>query len=308
MRIEKKSANSLAFSALLAVLLILPTAVFAQETLDLPVDEKDIEDYEISTFIRGVSVNGWNRVLGTPAVENLPFVGNLGFAVGGVLNPDGPALPIDNDTPLDALMASYAAPDVYLAFFGVDGAEDVPNQNIPYADYPQIFKHDGTSGPLEQHLETDEWWDYTNGAQTDGYTVGDWLSAFGRITFTCSPTEGNYYQLRLRNMIPGGLYTVWGFYFDTEAGQLQQDFPFGGTSANVFVANHKGNILGTRALSFCPMKIEDDERNQLVNLFVVYHPDGRVNAAVGHTVAEPPFNGPGMTATPQVMFPFPENF
>lgn len=271
-----------------------------------PADEGENED-ALEASIRAVAVNGWNRVFGSPATH-LRFVGDLQFAVGGALGSEGTAVEIDDQTPLDALLASYAAPEVYLAFFGVPGAETVPNQGIPYADYPQIFKHDGTSGPLQQHLENPEWWDYSNGAQTKGLTLERWLEAQGKIRFVCSESEGNYYELRLRNMIPGGLYTVWGFYFDQAVGQLQQDFPFGGTSANVFVADRKGEISSSRSLSFCPMTIDPSERNQLVNLFVVFHPDGRVNAAVGHTVAMPPFNGPGMTATPQLMFPVPESF
>lgn len=262
----------------------------------------------ISASVEGTPVNGWNRIFGSPAVDDLRFVGNLEFAVGGVFHPAGSALAIDQDTSPDSLLASYAAPDVYLAFFGVPNAETVPNQNILFDEYPQIFKHDGTSGPLKPLLENDKWWEYSNGAQVKGYTVEKWLAARGKIEFVCSPEEGNYYKLRLRNMVPGGLYTVWGFYFDVDTGQLQQDFPFGGTSANVFVADRKGRITGARDLNFCPLTVGDDERFQLVNLFLVFHPDGRVNAAVGHTVAMPPFNGPGMTATPQIMFAIPEEF
>lgn len=261
-----------------------------------------------SASLDGIAVNGWNRILGDPAAS-LRFVDTLQFAVGGVFNPDGPALPVDNDTSLDALMASYASPSVYLAFFGIPDAEFTPNQNIPYADYPQIFKHDGTEGPLEPVLENPEWWDYSNGAQTVGMTVADWLSAEGNIRFHCKRNGENWFDVRMRNMVPGGLYTLWGFYFDQAEGALQQDFPFGGTSANVFVADRDGRIRGSRDLNFCPMEIAPDERRQLVSIFAVFHPDGRVNAAVGHTVGiGPDFIGPGMTATPQVMFPFPDQF
>lgn len=264
-------------------------------------------DDAIQASVSAVAVNGWNRVLGSPAAQ-LRFVGNLQFAVAGVLGADGTAVEIDDQTPLDAPLASYAAPEVYLAFFGVPNAETVPNQGILYADYPQIFKHDGTATSMQQHLDNPAWWDYSNGARTNGLTVETWLQARGQVRFVCSESEGNHYELKLSKMIPGGLYTVWGFYFDQATGQLQQDFPFGGTSANVFVADRKGKIRSSRSLSFCPMTIDASERNQLVNLFVVFHPDGRVNAAVGHTVTAPPFNGPGMTATPQLMFPIPESF
>lgn len=257
--------------------------------------------------LEGHPVTGWNQRLGEPVAE-LRFVGRMNLAVGGVFNPGGPALPIDQTTPLDALMASYAAPQVYLAFFGVPDAENVPNQNILYQDYPQLRTHDSTFGPLPQLQDNPEWWGKSNGAQVKGLTVGDWLQPEGRMTFVCSPSQGNYYELSVEGAIPGGLYTVWGFYFDQQAGQLQPDFAFGGTSANVFTADKDGKIEGSRTLNFCPQGVEAHERYQLVNTFLVFHPDGRVNAAVGHTVATPPFNGPGMTATPQMMFPVPLDF
>lgn len=282
-------------SALLLSALALAPAAWANSGKGLGIGPLTLE---------GLPVNGWNQSLGAP-VTTLRFVGEFNLAVGGVFNPNGPALPIGADTSLDALMASYAAPDVYLLFFGIPNAEKVPNQNILYADYPQVRTLDSTVGPLPQLQDNPEWWGKSNGAVLDGLTVGDWLSLEGRVHFVCSPAQGNFYEVEVDGAIPGGLYTVWGFYFDQQAGQLQPDFAFGGTSANVFAADKDGRIRGSKALSFCPQGVGADERFQLVNLFLVFHPDGRVNAAVGHTVAAPPFNGPGMTATPQMMFPMP---
>lgn len=258
--------------------------------------------------IRGIGVNGWNRVYGDPAAT-LRLVGQMNMAVGGAYNPNGPdPLPIDNNTPPTTLMGTYADPEVYLALFGVPDAQNSPNQNIPYADYPQFIHHDGQAMPMEQLLDNQEWWEYSNGAMVKDYTVGDWLSGEGSIQFVCDETNGHYFELTMKNMVPGGLYTIWGFYFDTQIGMLQQDFPFGGTSANVYVADRHGDIHGSRWLNFCPMDVDPSERMQLVNLFVVYHADGNVYAAIGHEVATPPFIGPGVTATPQVMFPVPESF
>ena len=303
MKSFKRTLPALMLCALMS--LYLPTQAFSQAP-ETDLDTGASELFDLSFQVRGDAVNGWNRVFGDPARTDLRFVGDLQFAVGGVFNPDGPAVEINNSTSPDALMASYAAPDVYLAFFGVAGAEDAPNQNILYEDYPHLVTHDSQQGPLPQLTDNPEWWGKSNGAQIKGYTVEKWLQARGRVRFECSPTEGNSYELRLNKMVPGGLYTVWGFYFDQENGQLQPDFAFGGTSANVFAADRNGRIRSSKALNFCPLTVGADERYQLVNLFVVFHPDGRVNASVGHTVATPPFNGPGMTATPQLMFAIPE--
>jgi len=261
---------------------------------------------ESKLAIRGVPVTGWNKVFGEPA-RDLRFVGNLNFDVAGVFNPNGQALPIDAGTSPDALLASYAAPDVYLAFFGVPDAQNTPNQNILYADYPQLSTHDSQFGPLPQLADNPDWFGKSNGAENEGLTVRKWLSLSGSMRFECKPNARPSYSVRVRDAIPGGLYTIWGFYFDQDVGQLMPDFAFGGTSANVFVADKDGRIDGSRALNFCPQRVTAQDRYVPVATFLVYHPDGRVNAAVGHTVATPPFIGPGMTASPQIMFAMPKD-
>lgn len=67
---------------------------------------------QLGASLDAVAVDGWNRIMGEPAVT-LRFVGTLNFGVGGVFNPDGSALPVDSTTPLNAVMASYASPDVW---------------------------------------------------------------------------------------------------------------------------------------------------------------------------------------------------
>ncbi|MBL4774344.1 MAG: hypothetical protein JKX98_12435, partial [Alcanivoracaceae bacterium] len=169
--------------------------------------------------VRGHSVTGWNKVFGD-AATSLRFVGQLTFDVGGVFNPNGPALPIGSDTSPSALMASYAAPDVYLAFFGVENAQNIPSQNILFADFPHMVTHDSQLGTLPQMSENPDWFGKSNGAKNRGLTVGDWLSAKGSMKFKCNRNESAFYEVTASNMIPGGLYTVWGFYFDQDVGSL----------------------------------------------------------------------------------------
>jgi hypothetical protein len=255
--------------------------------------------------LKGRPVTGWNQIYGAP-VSNLRFVGALNFDVGGVYNPEGPALPIGADTSPLAKMASYAAPDVYLAFFGVPNAQNSPNQNILYADYPQILTHDeNDTGTLPQLNENPNWFGKSNGAKSRDLTVRDWVSAKGSMKFICNDA-GAYYKVSASNLIPGGLYTIWGFYFDQNFGSLMPDFAFGGTSANVFSADRHGKIRSSKDLSFCPQKVTIDDPQVPVAMFLVYHPDGRVHASVGHPVNTPPFIGPGVLATPQLMFAMPK--
>ena len=267
-------------------------------------DEYGVTSTSSGLKVKGHAVTGWNKIFGD-AATTLRFVGQLSFDVGGVFNPDGPALPIGSDTSPFDLMASYAAPDVYLAFFGVENAQNIPSQNILYADFPHMIKHDSQLGILPQLSENPDWFGKSNGAKNRGLTVGDWISAKGSMKFKCNQNESAFYELTASNLIPGGLYTVWGFYFDQDIGSLMPDFAFGGTSANVFTADRNGEINGARDLNFCPQEVTINDRYVPVNMFLVYHPDGRVHASVGHPVNTPPFIGPGMVATPQLMFPMP---
>jgi len=260
-----------------------------------------------AAHINGIAVTGWNRILGEPAAD-LRFVGNLSFAVAGVYNPDGPALPVTNDTSMDALMATYANPDVYAAFFGIQGAENITTQNILYRDVAHVLDNFNTTGPIPQLQETDTWWEINNGAENADYTVGDWLAASGRVNFFCNPAQGPHYTVRMRDLIPGGLYTLWAFYFNQQTGNLHPGIPFGGTSANVFVADRNGRLNGDRALNVCPMDIAPEEDRQLVTLVLIYHTNGQVEAGVDLVFDDPPVTGPGITATPQLFFPFPEQF
>lgn len=256
-------------------------------------------------LINGIPVTGWNQIYGAPATD-LRFVGSMNFDVAGVYNPNGKALPITATTSPDALLASYAAPEVYLAFFGVADAENAPDQNIPYADYPHLISHDSQFGPIPQLSENPDWFGISNGSENRGLTVRRWLEISGTMRLECKPGKRPFYAVDVRDAIPGGLYTVWGFYFDQQANQLMPDYAFGGTSANAFVADMDGRIEGKRALNHCPQDATTYDRYVPVATFLVYHPDGRVNAAVGHIVATPPYAGPGMTATPEIMFPMPK--
>ena len=168
-----------------------------------------------------------------------------------------------------------------------------------------MVTHDSQLGTLPQMSENPDWFGKSNGAKNRGLTVGDWLSAKGSMKFKCNRNESAFYEVTASNMIPGGLYTVWGFYFDQDVGSLMPDFAFGGTSANVFTADRNGKINGARDLNFCPQKVTISDRYVPVNMFLVYHPDGRVHASVGHPVNTPPFIGPGMVAIPQLLFPMP---
>lgn len=295
------------FLALVSIQAVASDNKFSTNTLSPNMQDNDARHHRMVSSIDGIAVTGWNQVLGKPATT-LRFLGQMNIPVIGVQNNDGPLpRPIGIDTPLDAVVATYAAPEIYIPFWGILNPEELPRQNIPFGEYPQTVLQDGSEAILPQLQNNPDWWSSSNGARMDNLTVEEWLQAEGKVRFVCGP-DGDYFQLNMRNMIPGGLYTIWGFYFDTETNMMGPDFAFGGTSANVFTADRHGKIRGSRDLNFCPMTIPEDDRIQLLNLFVVHHADGRVYSGVDHMVWTPPFIGSGITTSPQVMFAIPESF
>lgn len=260
--------------------------------------------------VKGEAVTGWNQRMGQP-VKNLPIVGPLNFSLNGVCGEEH-ASPITADTDTTSQLCTYADPAIYQFIFNSEVTPEFPkNQNIRLSEFPQIFTSDGQEKALPS-VHNAQWFEASNGSQSFGYTVDDWLAAKGSMTFRCKPGD-NSYQLRASNLVPGGLYTLWLFYFDQVnppppqgTGGFQPDLAFGGASANVFVADRYGRINGTRDMGFCPQAWSEDEQYQPLNLHLVLHPEGRVYGTVAEQTLAPPFNGgPGIVAIPQLMFTLP---
>jgi hypothetical protein len=258
----------------------------------------------------GHAVTGWNQRLGETVVE-LPLVGAMSFAINGVCG-DQTSSAIDANTSLNARLCTHADPLIYKAIFNVDVTTEFPgNQNIPLSDFPQIYTSDGKTKALE-NVKTAGWFQASNGAHSKNYRVKDWLKAKGDIRYVCTP-EKNYYEITATNLIPGGLYTLWLFYFDqfnspppAGTGGLQPDLAFGGSSANVMVADMDGNLHTRQRINFCPQRWPASEQYQPLNLHLVLHPEGRVYGTVAEQLMKPPHDGgPGIVAIPQLMFTFP---
>lgn len=274
------------------------------EDVPYPSFPSALSDDEKPNILQGVAVTGWNKRKGEAAFI-LPILGGLFLDVGGVYDESGVSVPIGAGTSCDAFMACYANLDMYFLFFNQPIAERYPNQNVKFDKYESIVRHNSEATTLKMRDQV-LWWEKSNGNGVEGITLNTWLGASGTIEFEdCDGEEGPVIHLNVTGAIPGGLYTLWGFFYDQHLPWprgLQLDFPFGGTSNNVYVADADGSVTATRRASRCISKSSNEERRQLINIFFVFHPDGRVNAAVGHFVNTPPFLGPGCTAIPQIMW------
>lgn len=259
----------------------------------------------------GHAVTGWNQRLGQPLVE-LPIVGKTSFPINGVCGA-GQSRAIDASTPLSEPLCTHADPLIYKAIFNVEVTADFPlHQNIPLVDFPQIYRSDGATKALPQVMQV-PWHEASNGSLSQGYTVADWIKAEGKIKFVCQGKQ-NYYELSASHLVPGGLYTLWLFYFDQVnpppplgSGGLQPDLAFGGASANVMVADRHGRVHTTQPMGFCPQRWSQTEQYQPLNLHLVLHPEGRVYGTVAEQLLKAPHEGgPGVVALPQLMFTFPQ--
>lgn len=266
--------------------------------------------YVSQSLQKGHAVTGWNQRLGQTVAE-MPIIGWMSFPINGVCGERFSTV-IDANTPLDARLCTHADPLIYKVIFNVDVTSEFPlNQNIALSDFPQIYRSTGESKTLKPTLET-PWYEPANGSISKNYRVKDWLKAEGSIRFVCTGRK-NYYEIQARNLVPGGLYTLWLFYFDQVnlppphgTGGLQPDLAFGGSSANVLVADMNGDLSGKQKLNFCPQRWSKTEQYQPLNLHLVLHPEGRVYGTVAEQLMKPPHEGgPGIVAIPHLMFTFP---
>ena len=257
--------------------------------------------------ISGLAVTGINRIRDEVAVE-LPYVADLSFSLVGVqdtANPDGPALPVTADTPDEAILATYADPEFYETFYGITDTSTIPGQNLPYSQVPHIINELGESAEIPQQAANEAWWEVNNGAENADYTLGQWLAASGNLHFFCNPAKGNHFSLRVRGLIPGGLYSLWGYYYDQQTGALEAPFPFGGTSNNVFTVERTGRLRTDHNMAFCPQDVDPANDQQMVFIMLTYHPDGQIHGGTDAVLGDPVAAGPGINAIPHVMFPFP---
>lgn len=259
----------------------------------------------------GHVVTGWNQYRGKPILD-LPILGKTSFPINGVCG-DTHSIAIDASTPLNSKLCTHADPTIYKAIFNVDVNQYFPlYQNVPLADFPQIYNSEGDKKSLPNTLDT-PWYDAANGAQLKDYRLKDWIKAKGSIRYHCTH-KNNYYEIEASNLVPGGLYTLWLFYFDQVnsppplgMGGLQKDLAFGGSSSNVMVADMNGSLKTKQLINFCPQQWRTNEQYQPLNLHLVLHPEGRVYGTVAEQLMSPPYEGgPGIVAVPHLMFPFPK--
>ncbi|MGH7703971.1 MAG: hypothetical protein ACREMO_12825 [Gemmatimonadales bacterium] len=222
---------------------------------------------------KGVAESGINHRLGTPVFDLGPGIVALSFATIGAWNPGGSdPFPLRPETPASTLLATLVDPALLAAFS--EPPPDPALLNVPLRDVAAIVAFDGSRAPLRDHLVAGQI-EPSRTAKTPPVTLGQWLSAGGILKILCTDDSRAQIDLDLHDLLPLGLYTVWGGMLTPQG---PYPIPFGGTP-NAFVADKKGNARFSRLLNYCPMQLAADQV-PLAFVEVVFHSDQSVYAGV----------------------------
>ena len=109
-----------------------------------------------------------------------------------------------------------------------------------------------------------------------GITLGEWLGASGKGTYTCSDGVGTL-DVTFTKLVPDGVYTVWHAFMawpPTEPFIGTYDLPVGARdgSQSVFTANAEGNAEVQRTFKPC---LQLTGEHLAAELAIVYHSDGK---------------------------------
>lgn len=257
-------------------------------------------------YVRGEVTTGYNISKGRIMYDLGGVVGAQGFNYVFAYKPNSnePGV-ITSETPEETLLATGIDQGFYDAL-GIDsGAIDPEVVNLPFRDLP-VTVDGNTSDPdkakarlvpitAENYKST-----FTLSSPSEPLTVADWFRARAYSYVRCHPDGSARAVFVFNNMVPNGVYAVWGIFGDDKDGDGLRDFfaplPFGG-APNVFTADDKGSATFARSLPFCPNTDPD-----MMTVEVTFHVDGVTYGAVP-SISPVVSNGNSYLSTPtQITF------
>lgn len=224
----------------------------------------------------GTPMTGFNRQLSAPVWDLGGVFGGIGFNFAfGHNNAAGSTTPFDltADSAPDTILASGFDPNLAVLFPPSDEA----NRNIPFRDIPVMAVPDGTRLPVPKSQDAAPW-DASKSYPNEDITLGDWMRVRGTMKIKCFDDGTSTISIKARELVPNGLYTLWGVFERDFSGDGNIDgmapSALGGVpNAIVPDARGKGRIM--RHLSFCPM---NESTLKIVTL--AYHSDGNAYGAM----------------------------
>ena len=255
------------------------------------------------------NVTGWNRRLGEVRYQWDFISGPLEDAGANTIGEHDPTgtEPIDltPSSPGSTVLASLVDPFLEVVFPPfVVGLTDPSTVNVPVRDTATLVSGNGVTRGVLPFIENASAADRTYAAPNGPgpITLDDWFEANGNMSVQCDRDGGARLNIRVSDLIPNRVYTVWAMWHLADGRILPQ--PYGGVP-NAYVTNGKGNASFKRDLNFCPMTAASDGigGNRLLSIITHIHSDHMLYGAV-------PFPGgagfpPGSVGSMQLEWNFP---
>lgn len=248
-----------------------------------------------SQTYEGQNAMGPNHFMGGPIADLGEPFGLVNLYSVGLYNPFGPEpIKITPDMniehPYSAVLATIVDPT--FAAFGAPIEFEAEYLNVPLHEVPVALDGIGevtgvlgpphTAGQLDTH----------RAAPYGPITLGQWLEASGRCTFTCLSDGGSEMVIELEHLLPNSLYTIWGIF----GGGPVALTPLGGVP-NVVATDDNGVGRVRRILNWCPLNPKEGDR-PLLWISIAFHSD---HAVYGNVPA--PYNWPeGLIHHTQLQF------
>jgi len=243
-------------------------------------------------FERGIAVTGLNDLCGA-AVFSLPLPAGMpptfhAATLGEYAPQEELPFPLSsNNCHEDIVVTTHTDP----SFIAATGLPDVDTRlkNIPLREVPVISNPDGSRSALSTlNRVPGNALPPTKSNPNDAITLGGWLNARGLMHLRCKADGSARINLRFRNLIPNGVYSLWGLWNSTPPGSPRARLlpvPLGGIP-NVLVPDSRGHATFTRNLASCPKDVTADGS---VMLFIdlAYHSDNNVSGVFPQITATP---------------------
>ncbi|MEE8056364.1 MAG: hypothetical protein V3T17_00810 [Pseudomonadales bacterium] len=231
--------------------------------------------------IEGVAVTGFNRLLGQPLwiLDTLGGPAPAGFNFIFGHNPGGEvAFDLNESTPGDTVLATGVDPGMigFLdAMMNIPPSMSTPHEhmlNIPiHNDFVVVAPFFSETFRMQVPSVMDAPGNsVTRALPNNPVTLDDWLAAEGTLSIRCYSDDSASININMTNLVPNGLYTLWGVY------KVGGPFPLGGLP-NAITSNDRGKARITRRINFCPMT----STNPLLwTVNITLHSDGNVYGGV----------------------------
>ena len=241
-------------------------------------------------IIKAEPCTGPNSFLGKP-LYNFGFkfgwpIGNSSFRSVGAFNPNGEeALPLTPETEHSAILATFVDPN-FITVFGIDPEDiDPADINVPIHEVKTLTEMRTSAGvSIERDrlpgMFNSNAFQASISAPNNPITLGDWLKAEGTAIIDCDKEGHSVVTIRVRNLLPNRIYTIWSINASAELGLF--NWPLGG-AASAIATDENGNGEIKRELNFCPLRPVSKVQAEMLFLMVVLHSDHRIYGGAAAT-------------------------